>query len=190
MFCSVVVPQQLFLACRQSKSATVEKIIVVKRMNSFARIYIHKTQKKTEKKKLQVHLWLNEGIVCACPCLTSFEVHAHLSMSPASERAGTTANSVCGAARDKQDMLREVGWWPVDTAEEAAVRRTSSGRRGKMREGGIGRRAAHRGGQSALTARSGSSPALTDGRDGATSRWQLSWCQGGRAGEFTLKKKN
>lgn len=27
------------------------------------------------------------------------------------------------ALRDKQDMLRGVGWRPVDTAEEAAVRR-------------------------------------------------------------------
>lgn len=43
-------------------------------------------------------------------------------------------------------MLRGVGQWPVDTAEEAAVRRRREGRK-KM-----GRRATHCGGQSALTA--------------------------------------
>lgn len=53
-------------------------------------------------------------------------------------------------------MLQGVGRWPVDTAEEAAVRRRRGGRRGevrKKREGGrAGRRATHCGGQSALTA--------------------------------------
>lgn len=65
------------------------------------------------------------------------------------------------ALRDKQDMLRGVGRRPVDTAEEAAVRRRRrSGRgscrvegRGEKRERGReGGRAANCGGQSALTA--------------------------------------
>lgn len=64
-----------------------------------------------------------------------------------------------GTVRDKQDMLQGVGHWPVDTAEEAAVRRRrGEEERGEGRwekDGQVRRRrrgAAHCGGQSALTA--------------------------------------
>lgn len=40
-----------------------------------------------------------------------------------------------GTVRDKQDMLQGVGQWPVDTAEEAAVRRRRGRGRGKRRGG-------------------------------------------------------
>lgn len=93
-------------------------------------------------------------------CQHAYSICAHLCM----KRTGVIAAQT---ARDKQDMLRGVGWWPVDTAEEAAVRRRRGGRRVQGRDR---RRAAHCGGQSALTEQDLSR--LDRWTDRATPRWQ------------------
>lgn len=77
-------------------------------------------------------------------CRHTYSIHVHLGCWHVGVIAARTA-------RDKQDMLRGVGRWPVDTAEEAAVRRRRGGRRREGRKK-MGRRATHCRGQSALTA--------------------------------------
>lgn len=105
-------------------------------------------------------------------CRHAYSICVHL----AYYRAGVIAARI---VRDKQDMLRGVGRWPVDTAEEAAVGRRRGGRRGegrKMRERvRDGRRATRCGGQSALTATGVTEwdlSRLDRWTDRATPRWQ------------------
>ncbi len=70
-------------------------------------------------------------------------------------------------------MLQGVGWWPVDTAEEAAVRRRRGGRSGEGRkkrdEGGMGVKQHTVEGKvpwQPQESQSGTSPGLTDGQTG------------------------